>query len=155
MARPKKELDELTSQRIVRAIEQGGTRRCAAQAAGVAPSTLFKWLSYGRSGDPAFLEFTERVARAEATAETAMSSTLFEAGKSDARFALEWLGRRRPASWAKRDAPRKVDVPSVEGMSTEEIHDRLTKVALQMFDREPAIRDAILAHVDAHRAGAA
>ena len=111
MGRPPKELDDVLQQRIIAVIERGGTRTAAAQAAGVGRSTLLGWLARGRKGDERFLDFLDRIRRAEATAEVAMSDVLFIAGQSDARYALEWLSRRRSKTWAKRENSRPA-VPS-------------------------------------------
>jgi hypothetical protein len=69
MGRPDKLTDE-RAQTIVDAVRRGVPRETAARLAGVAPSTLFLWLSKGQqAASGRYSEFSEAVDRAAAEAE--------------------------------------------------------------------------------------
>lgn len=114
---------------IAAAIEQGATFDAAMAAAGVHPSTGYRWLSEGSSDTaPAgFREFREAVTRARAKAELAMTAAVVSDAKGgsvikhvtrtwrngteeeetqyappNGRVALEWLSRMEPSRWARR-----------------------------------------------------
>lgn len=102
--RPPK-FDDLKAQRIVNAVAACNSRRTAARLARIAPSTLFDWLARGRRGEPGYAEFSERVQEAEAKAEEALVSYVYQAAEKSPQVALQLLERRNPRDWA----PRRVE----------------------------------------------
>ena len=84
------DFDTETALAIIASIRAGQSRDDAARAAGVAPSTLYRWLQLGRKGaDSAFNRFAEAVGQASTEARWARHSSV--------------LARRR-VSLAKRSA---------------------------------------------------
>ena len=65
MARRTKLTPEI-EQRIIQAIQAGGTYQIAAQFAGIGESTLYLWMKQGREGrNKTKIEFLENIKRAE------------------------------------------------------------------------------------------
>jgi hypothetical protein len=112
MGRPSK-LDDLKAKRIVDAIANGNTRACAAGLAGCTDRAIYGWLAKGRNGDPAYVQFFQRVKEAEAKAEETMQGCLRMAALSGApgtwKAAETWLERRRRKSWRKPVQPKEVE----------------------------------------------
>jgi transposase len=100
VARPSKLTPEAQAA-IVDAVLHGCTYKDAAEAAGVWYTTFNDWMQKGaeaKSGQ--FHEFYEAVSKANA--ECAVNFTRViqtAAAKGDAKYALEWLKRRRRAEW--------------------------------------------------------
>lgn len=91
-------------------VERGNTLGTAARLCGIASSTAYAWLEQGdRDGTGPHFEFSERIARARARAESAMVKVLWDvalgkiADKSynQLRAATEWLSRRAPQEWGR------------------------------------------------------
>lgn len=93
MARPTK-LDKETLNIICRAMEVGATRKIAAQAAGIHVATLYSWLSMGREGNEQFIEFYERVKKAEGLCALRDLAIITRASETDWRAAGWRLERR-------------------------------------------------------------
>src|SRR5947199_10829600 len=69
VARPTKLTPEVT-ERIVQAVKAGNYVHVAAQAAGISPSTFYRWMERGeRESDGIYAEFYTAVRRAEGEAE--------------------------------------------------------------------------------------
>jgi hypothetical protein len=100
MARPTKLTDE-RSQIIIDAVRNGVPRETAARLAGVAPSTLFLWLSKGQGSTSRYSEFLESVERAGAEAEEEALEVIRQAARGGAV-----LGTRR---YTKRDGTPVVE----------------------------------------------
>lgn len=66
MARPTKLTDEVRAA-FLAAAKVGATDEIAADHAGIAPSTFYKWMELGRAGRKPYAEFLEEVMRARAT----------------------------------------------------------------------------------------
>lgn len=100
MARPSKLTPEAKAS-IVEAILHGCTYKDAAESAGVEYNTFNEWMKKGadaKSG--AYREFNEAVG--VANAQCAVNFTRIiqtAAAKGDAKYALEWLKRRRRSEW--------------------------------------------------------
>ena len=105
MGRPSK-LDDLTAQRVINAVRNGLPRVHAARNAGVDPATLFRWLANGRTGDPDFCEFYDKVVAAESTNVEVLQGYMMEHAKTSYQ-ACSWLLERRGG---KAYAPKKGDV---------------------------------------------
>jgi hypothetical protein len=117
------------AQVIAASIADGATFDAAMAAAGVHPSTGYRWLSEGSSdtGGKQFREFREAVTRARAKAELAMTAAVVQDARGGAvvkhvtrvwrngtkeeekqyappngRVALEWLARMEPSRWARK-----------------------------------------------------
>ena len=100
MARPSKLTPE-THAVIVDAILHGATYKDASEAAGIEYNTFNEWMKKGadaKSG--AYREFNEAVGIANAQCAVNFSRVIQSAAaKGDAKYALEWLKRRRRAEW--------------------------------------------------------
>ena len=100
MARPSKLTPE-TQTVIVDAILHGATYKDASEAAGIEYNTFNEWMKKGaeaKSG--AYREFNEAVGVANAQCAVNFTRIIQSAAaKGDAKFALEWLKRRRRAEW--------------------------------------------------------
>jgi hypothetical protein len=73
-------------------LRAGCTRKDSAESVGTHYQTLWDWMQ----ADPAV---RERVERAEAECAVEMTALLMQAARVDAKFALEWLKRRRRDEW--------------------------------------------------------
>ena len=100
MARPSKLTPE-TQSTIVDAILHGATYKDAAEAAGVSYASFNAWMDEGRNAKSGkFLKFLEAVEIANAKCAVNFTRVIQSAAaKGDAKFALEWLKRRRRADW--------------------------------------------------------
>jgi len=100
MARPSKLTPEAQAA-IVDAVLHGCTYKDAAEAAGVDYNTFNEWMKKGAEGKSGtYREFNEAVSKANA--ECAVNFTRViqtAAAKGDAKYALEWLKRRRRSEW--------------------------------------------------------
>ena len=100
MSRPSKLTPE-THAVIVDAILHGATYKDASEAAGIEYNTFNEWMKKGadaKSG--AYREFNEAVGIANAQCAVNFSRVIQSAAaKGDAKYALEWLKRRRRAEW--------------------------------------------------------
>ena len=91
---------------IVGTVARGNYVEVAARAAGIAPSTLYEWKSRGEEGGPGnepYVGFLEALTRAEAEAEIEGVEAIRGAWNKDWRSAIEYLARRYPERWGKRD----------------------------------------------------
>jgi len=103
MARPTKLTPE-ASQRIVAAIRAGNYAEVAATAAGISPSTFYRWIERGqkqRSG--IHRDFSEAVRKAEGEAEVEAVARVRKAMPSDWRACMTYLERRYPKRWRRRE----------------------------------------------------
>lgn len=122
MARPPKILDEDLVNGILAMIELGVYPTHAAQASGISESTYANWLARGQEwadADPAeypegeaeaitaYVAFLGRATRAEARGlawhEINVRAAAANSRDRDGRLSLEFLARRRPATYSKRD----------------------------------------------------
>lgn len=96
MARPSKRTPE-REDAIIRALEEGNTRRAAAATVGIDENTFGRWMLR-------FGGFADRVRKAEATAETlavgVIHHGMLRGETADAKW---WLERRRPDDYGRRD----------------------------------------------------
>lgn len=82
--------------RIINDLRDGNTRRCAAEANGIDPATLWRWME-------ADATFATSVREAEAEAERLHAATLMRAShEGEWKASVEWLKRRRPDEWGDR-----------------------------------------------------
>lgn len=100
MARPSKLTPE-THSLIVEAILHGATYKDAAEAAGVSYDTFNEWMKAGAEAKGGkFFEFSEAVKAANAQCAVNFTRVIqTAAAKGDAKYALEWLKRRRRSEW--------------------------------------------------------
>jgi len=104
VARPTK-LNPAVSERIVQALRAGNYAEAACRAAGIGPSTYYRWLELGQSEDSGpHRDFLEQVRRAEAEAEVHAVALLRRAMPEDWRAALAYLERRHPTRWRRRQS---------------------------------------------------
>lgn len=99
MARPSKLSAEVTD-RVVQAVRAGNYADAACQAAGISPSTYYRWMSRGaQEPGSAYATFRDAVLRAEAEAEVYAVAILRRAMGEDWRAAMAYLERRHPTRW--------------------------------------------------------
>lgn len=100
MARPSKLTPEAQAA-IVDAVLHGCTYKDAAEAAGVEYNTFNEWMKKGSEGKSgAYREFNEAVQKANAQCAVNFTRIIqTAAAKGDAKYALEWLKRRRRSEW--------------------------------------------------------
>lgn len=100
MARPNK-LTRDVQQQIVAAVRQGSYPERAAELAGVATATFFRWLARGRAAQRGiYRELFEALSRAETHAEIEMTLRVRKRAKSSALTTLRLLERRFPERWS-------------------------------------------------------
>jgi transposase-like protein len=98
---------------IVEAVSRGATRDVAAEAAGVSPSTLYRWLREAAdveeragvlsSSERALVEFLESVKKATAAVEVEALDVIRSAAEGGTWQAAAWLlERRHPERWGRR-----------------------------------------------------
>jgi hypothetical protein len=101
MARPSK-LSKARAERIIAATRAGAPRHVAAQAAGIARSTLQSWIAKGEAGGPkTYRDFAADLRRAEADAEIFAVGIVRQAMRGDWKAAAWFLEHARPG-YAKR-----------------------------------------------------
>lgn len=99
-------LDDLIEQRIVTALKAGNTPRQASECAGISVATFYAWKVRGRKGEPRFVEFLDRVEKANAEAEAESVKIIRNAALNAGTWqaAAWWLERRRWKQWGRKDA---------------------------------------------------
>lgn len=95
-----------TQERILKAIREGNYREVAAQWAGVAPETLYRWLS--RDREP-YRQFRHALLEAEQAAEIRMVARIMKMAEKDPNHAKWWLERKFPDRWGRRPTPSLED----------------------------------------------
>lgn len=107
MGRPSKLTPKL-QEKVVLAIRAGSSPEGAAQYAGIDRSTFYRWMEQGRRARSGpFRKFHEAVEKAKADLETMVAAKVLKGineGKLD--LAIQFLERRYPDLWGRRDALR-------------------------------------------------
>ncbi len=105
--------------KIVELISAGGvSRRVAAQAVGVSPRTLLRWLTRGREPDSGiYCLFLSAIQRAEAEGEVASVQHIRIAGAKDWRAAAWFLERKYPKRWAKPPLKESRPIDDIGGLA--------------------------------------
>src|SRR5438105_2234938 len=108
MRRPTRYSQDVVA-RIIAATRNGATRRAAAAAGGVAESTLYEWLSQGRS-DPTsrFAVLVAKLEQADGEAELAVTMAWRGHFDRDWRACAEFLARRFPKEWRRQPSTEVV-----------------------------------------------
>jgi hypothetical protein len=107
MARPTK-LSPEVQELIVTAIRAGSFPEPAADAAGIAPSTYYRWMRLGREETSGpHRDFFEGVRRAEGEAEVHAIAVIRKQMPGDWRAALAYLERRHSERWGRRAAEER------------------------------------------------
>lgn len=116
MARPTKYNPE-REKIIVETLTAGGTRRFAAERAGIDEMTFERWMKR-------YEAFAGAVRDAEAACELRCLLTLRQAAATDWKAALSWLERRRPNDWSRQSRVEIVatvrQMAEAEGLTAEE-----------------------------------
>ena len=108
MARPSK-LSESVQGRIVQAIRAGNYGEQACRAAGISPSTYYRWLERGaEQTNGSYRDFHDAVRQAEAEAEVHAVAIVRRAMADDWRAAITYLERRYPARWRRQQTTELV-----------------------------------------------
>lgn len=136
MARPSK-LTQDRHELIVQAVRAGNYREPTARAAGIGPSTLYRWLETGEADaeaekDSPERELWEAVTRAEGEAEVHAVAILRRAMSEDWRAAVEYLKRRSPERWsATENVKHQGEVKHAHGID----YSKLTPEELEQLER--------------------
>lgn len=90
--------------RILEALRTGHSLTSAAALAGITRQTLYNWLARGeKSPDGQYGRFAQDVAVASAESADAAIKSVTGAFEDDWRAAMEFLSRRFPDEWGKRE----------------------------------------------------
>lgn len=127
--------------RIVRMVRAGSYKEVAARAAGIGTSTLYSWQERGEADrvegrQTEHAAFVEALTRAEAEAEVHAIAAVRKVMETDWRAAMDYLARRYPERWAKRE---KLEHTGAQGGA----------IRLQSELSDPRVREALF---DAARA---
>lgn len=93
MGQPLKLHDNLIVSRIIEAISKGHTKDMAAHYAGIDPSTLYRWIDYGKQGKKPYRAFLRKFERARAEGALKLLDTIKEASLTQWQAAA-WLLER-------------------------------------------------------------
>ena len=119
-------------ERICAALRDGNYESAAAAAGGVGASTVRLWLQWGREGKSArYVAFLTAVTRAREDAELRLVAMWQAAMPEDWRAIAEFLARRHPERWRRRDR-NDVDVTVSEAKAPQ----RLSKELLDQIKHE-------------------
>lgn len=103
VGRPEKLTDEV-KRRLLEAIRAGTPVEVAAEYAGIARSTFYRWLALADT-EERYRGFREEVRKAEAEAHVHAAAVIRKAiADGDWRAALKYLERRHPQDWGPRRA---------------------------------------------------
>lgn|SRR5215471_917121 len=103
MGRPSK-LTDAVRERIATAVGSGNYLEAAAGYAGISRATFWRWMERGeRERTGQYRAFRDAIREAEARAEVRMVAQWQQAIPEDWRAAAEFLARRFPDRWARRD----------------------------------------------------
>jgi transposase len=104
VARPTKLTAQL-QEKVVQAIRAGNYAEIACRAAGISPSSYYRWMERGEQ-DPGtiYAGFAEAVRLAEAESEVHAVALVRRAMSDDWRAALAYLERRHPARWRRHSS---------------------------------------------------
>ena len=111
MPRPTK-FTEPVRQKVIEAIGIGLNYVLAAQYAGIRKTTLYRWLSLGREGDPVFSQFWEDCKKAEARCAAGAMGVIIQAAKDGKWQASAWMLERRFGYRAQQDPVVEINVES-------------------------------------------
>lgn len=149
--RPTKLTDELQG-KIVKAVLNGNYIEVSCRAVGIHPTTYARWMEQGEADeendrDTPHARFREAVMIANAEAETNALELLRQAMPSDPRMIVEWLQRRFPDRWRKRQA---LDIEAQANVKSEVevVHNKPVYVVPQEERRAEVARILAAAHGD-------
>lgn len=111
-------LDEAKIEQLAKFVKTGVDIDTAARAVGISPRTFYNYKADAkaminneirvREFSEEYIEllslFIERVMKAEAEAEIEMAQVVVDAASTDWKAALEWLSRRHPERWGKKQS---------------------------------------------------
>jgi len=142
MTRKSKFTDD-TRNKVLLALRAGNYDHVAAQFAGVAPQTLYKWLRRGKKAPHgAYREFYDAVQRVQAEVEVSAVNAVRRAWEGgDWRAAAEFLARKHPERWSPQAVFRieAGDPLADEGEgSSEALADLLNADQIEMLGRQLA-----------------
>jgi transposase len=122
MARPSA-FTPAAQEAVVTAVTAGNTRSTAAAYAGVARSTLQRWLARGKKARRgAFRDFWDRLKKAEAEAVIRNVAIVQKAAEKQWQAAAWWLERRRYDDWALRDKGKLAELSETVRKLEVDIH---------------------------------
>lgn len=136
MARPTR-LNKALIEAICAPIKDGAHRRFAAAQAGVDESQLSRWFHRGAGEDSGiFRELFLAVNNAEAEFEQAARTLLKSGAAHDPKLALQWLGRRFPDLYGRRDNVEREN-PEDRAQQAQQTRDLLMERLEKLFPEAP------------------
>lgn len=106
---PKMTFSREKAQKVIDLVRQGNYLNVAAKAAGYSVGTVHYWIQTGegknkeRGPDEDTIWFAQEVRKAEAECETGLVEKLLAALPKEPRLIIEFLARRWPERWGKRE----------------------------------------------------
>ena len=100
----KKKLTPTVHDNIVRFIRGGNYKGVSARAAGIAPSTMYRWLEEGEAAESGVkFEFVKAVREAEAIAEARNVALVLSHAATTWQAAAWWLERSHNERWGRKE----------------------------------------------------
>jgi len=100
--------------RLIKLLRKGLPYTTCCRLIGISRSTFIEWMVKGREGHPHYVDFYEKICKAEGQAELSRLKELRQDGKGDWKSSAWQLERRWPEHWGRRDAVRAEVVANVE-----------------------------------------
>lgn len=125
------------TKRILAALAEGNYRSAAAKHGGISYETLRQWIRRGEAGEEPFAKFVADVLEAEANAEV---EAVGEMRRAEPK---EWLARRYPNRWAKKENLRASITleQKAAALTDEQVHAELVKAAQAILAAEAGRKD--------------
>jgi transposase len=141
VARPTKLTPEL-AERIFNALRAGNYREISARSAGISPASFHRWMKAGEKAKSGIQhDFYEGVLKAEADSEVHAVATLRKAMPENWRAAADFLERRFPDRWRRRQSLEHSGSQSLL-VKTEELADpKLRKELRELTKRLAGARE--------------
>ena len=93
------DFNDITRQRILKAIRDGQARKTAAEVAGICYELLRQWLRRGEKGEEPYVAFLGDFERAESEFLERGIQLAWRLAQSDYKHVVDFLGRRYPQEW--------------------------------------------------------
>jgi hypothetical protein len=106
--------------RFLSAVDQGMSRKGAANMCGMAQQTFYRWQLNAEQGQPPYEQLFQLLSFAESRIEMNMLASWTRAAATDWKAAQAYLERRFPQEWGARPQVT-LTLPSLEQMSDEEL----------------------------------
>lgn len=122
-------------EQICKAIRLGNYKETAAECAGIAEGTLYRWIAQGEAGQPLYREFSEAIKEAQAEGERRLLKTIRKAGSESWQAAAWILERTRSERFSLRSKVESTVTMKLEQLSDEELEQKYV-AALERAQKE-------------------